>query len=87
MLTHLPPLPLTVDYYASHTNGTNAKDEMGILLALEQCHHICHLHLFFHVENLQKLIMAIDGEFLILEYLIVYPMVMNSMALVLPETF
>jgi len=71
MLAHSPPLPLTVDYRSE--NGVTAEDEEGILLALEQRHRVRHLRLIFPVQNLQKLVMAIDEEFPILEYLIVDP--------------
>ena len=69
ILTYSPPLPLTVDYYSE--NGITAEDEEGILLALEQRHCVRHLRLVFPVQNLQKLVMAIDEEFPILEYLTV----------------
>src|SRR5713101_7503145 len=69
MLAHSPPLPLTVDYGSE--DDITAEDEEGILLALEQRHRVRHLRLGFPVQNLQKLIVAIDEEFPILEYLIV----------------
>jgi hypothetical protein len=83
MLAHSPPLPLTVDY---SSEGITAEDEEGILLALEQRHRVRHLRLLLPVQNLRKLVMAIDEEFPILEYLIVEPWAKDSMALVLPET-
>jgi hypothetical protein len=84
MLAHAPPLPLSVDY--SREGGITAEDEEGILLALEQRHRVRHLRLIMPVRNLQKVVMAIDGEFPILEYLIVGPPMDDSAALVLPET-
>jgi hypothetical protein len=84
MLAHSPPLPLTVDYIVE--DGITTEDEEGILLALEQRHRVRHLRLLFTVRNLHKFVMAIDGEFPILEYLIVYPLAKNSTALMLPET-
>jgi hypothetical protein len=84
MLAHSPPLPLTVDYRSVH--GITAEDEEGLLLALEQRHRLRHLRLVFPVQNLRKLVMAIDEEFPILEYLIVGPPMDDSTALVLPET-
>ena len=85
MLAHSPPLPLTVDYFDRHVITT--EDEEGILLALEQRHRIRHLRLFLRIQNLQKLVMAIDGEFPILEYLIMefYP-VIPAQNMALPET-
>ncbi|KAF8493696.1 hypothetical protein F5888DRAFT_1908565 [Russula emetica] len=84
MLAHSPPLPLTVDY--SSEDGITAKDEEGVLLALEQRDRLRHLRLAFPVRDLQKLVMAIDEEFPILEYLILVPWVADSTALMLPES-
>jgi hypothetical protein len=86
MLAHSPPLPLTVDYHSVY--DITAEDEEGILLALEQRHRVRHLRLAFPDQILRKLVMAIDEEFPILEYLILSPLPENSdnMALVLPET-
>ena len=84
MLAHSPPLPLTVDYRSG--DGITAEDEEGILLALEQRHRVRHLRLIFPVQNLWELVMAIDEEFSILEYLIVYRWEKDSTVLMLPET-
>ena len=84
MLAHSPPLPLTVDYRSK--DGITAEDEEGILLALEQRHRVRHLRLVFPVQNLQRLVIAIDEEFPILEYLIVDPRTKDDTVLVLPET-
>jgi hypothetical protein len=84
MLAHSPPLPLTVDYDSK--DGITAEDEEGLLLALEQRHRVRHLRLYLPVQNLRKLVMAIDEEFPILEYLIVGPWTKDNPALVLPET-
>ena len=84
MLAHSPPLPLTVDYRSE--DGITAEDEEGILLALEQRHRVRHLRLILPVQNLQKLLMAIDEEFPILEYLIMEPSLKDNTALMLPGT-
>jgi hypothetical protein len=84
MLAHSPPLPLTVDYYSK--DGITVEVEEGILLALEQRHRVRHLRLVFPVQNLRKLVMAIDEEFPILEYLILVPPPGDNTALMLPET-
>ena len=86
MLAHSPPLPLTVDYRS--VDGITAEDEEGILLALEQRHRIRHLRLLIPNQILQKLVMAIDEGFPILEYLIVEPYPSkDDTALMFPETF
>ena len=84
MLAHSPPLLLNVDY--SSEVGITAKDEEGLLLALEQRHRLRHLRLLFPIRVLQKLVMAIDGEFPILEYLILVPQMADSTVLMHPET-
>ena len=83
MLAHSPLLPLTVDY--SSEDGIAAEDEEVILFALQQRDRVRHLRLTFPVQNLRKLVMAIDEEFPILEYLIVHPLAEDSTALMLPE--
>src|SRR6266436_10092632 len=84
MLAHSPPLPLTVDYCSN--DDITAEDEEGFLLALEQRHRVRHLRLYIPGQNLQKLVTGIDGEFPILEYLIVDSSTKDDTPLVLPET-
>ncbi|KAI0267964.1 hypothetical protein BGY98DRAFT_1141079 [Russula aff. rugulosa BPL654] len=85
---HFGLAPPSRNFYAQKYNhGITAEDEEGIFLALEQRHRVGHLRLYFPVQNLQKLVKAIDGEFPTLEYLIVdrYPSKADT-ALMLPET-
>ena len=84
MLAHSPPLPLTVDYLGTY--GFTAEDEGGLMLALEQRNRVRHLRLAFPVRKLQEFVMAIDGEFPIMEYLMVVPLGVDSTALMLRET-
>ena len=84
MLAHSPLLPLTLDYYSE--NDITAEDEEGISLALKQPDRVRHLRLAFPVQNLLKLVVAIDGEFPIMEYLILGPLTQGSTVLILPET-
>ena len=84
MLAHSPPLPLVVDY---KYHDITAEDEEGILLALGQRDRVRRIRLFQPVVKLQKLIMAIDEEYPILEYLILAdPPEEKSTVLILPET-
>jgi hypothetical protein len=84
MLAHSPPLPLVVDY---NNDKITAKDEEAILLALEQRDRVRRIRLAIPVLKLQRLIMAIDGEYPSLECLILgVPSEERSTVLVLPET-
>ena len=87
MLSHSPPLPLVIDFFRDHWDIT-AEDEKGIILALEQRHRIRRVRFKMPIPKLQKLIMAINEEYPLLEYLIMEtPMGNTSSALMLPETF
>ena len=87
MLAYSPPLPIAIDYFDEDWDIT-AEDEEGIMLALEQQDRVRRVRLGMPVANLQKLIMAIDQEYPVLENLIILPQTENtSMALKFPETF
>ena len=83
MLAHSPPLPLVIDFY----NHDITADEEAIILALEQRDRVRRIRFCLPVLQLQKVIMAIDGEYPILEYLILEDLREdNSTVLILPET-
>ena len=84
MLAHSPPLPLIIDYTSG--NDITAEDEEALFLALEQRDRVRRIRLAMLVPSLQKVVMAIDEEYPILEYLIILPLGNSSTALVLPET-
>jgi hypothetical protein len=84
MLAHSPPLPLVIDY---EDTDITAEDEEAIILALAQRDRVRRIRLGIRVLQLQKLIMAIDGEYPILEYLILWdPSEDKRTVLILPET-
>ena len=84
MLAHSPPLPLVIDY---RNHDITAEDEEAILLALAQRDRVRRIRLDIPVLQLQKLIMAIDGEYPILVYLILADLPEDkSTILTLPET-
>jgi hypothetical protein len=94
MLAHSPPLPLIIDHLDQHNhNGITATDEQGITLALQHRDRVRRIRLMKSVPILQKLVMALDGEFPILEYLSIIhqryrrPSIEHNMRLNLPETF
>jgi hypothetical protein len=86
MLSHSPPLPLVIDFFRDHWDIT-AEDEKGIILALEQRHRIRRVRFRMPIPKLQKLIMAINEEYPLLEDLIIGPPIGNTSSLMLPETF
>jgi hypothetical protein len=86
MLAHSPPLPLVIDY--DDRDCDKIVEEEGILPTLGQHDRVCRIRLRIPAPNLQELIVAIDEEYPLLEYLIMEPsMDDRSTALMLPETF
>jgi hypothetical protein len=87
MLAHSPSLPLVIDYEDDSEDWhITAEEEERISLALEQRDRVCRVRLRMPVPIMQKLIMAFDEEYPVLEYLIMEPPdAKNSTDLVLPE--
>ena len=85
MLVHSPPLPLVIDYQNHDISG---EDEEAIILALEQRDRVHRIRFVLPVLNLRRLIVAIDGEYPILEYLFLSNLLeeKNNPVLFLPET-
>jgi hypothetical protein len=71
MLTY-SPLPLLIDHFDKYHDMT-AEDEKGILLALQHRDRVRRIRLRKSLSTLQRLIYALDGEFPILEYLLIEP--------------
>ena len=88
MLAHSPPLPLIIEYYEDDDYADiTAEDEEAIILALAQRGRVRRIRLNLPVLKLQKLIVAMEGEYPILEYLVlVNPHEDTSTVLILPET-
>ena len=83
MLAHSPPLPLIIDY----TEDISAEDVEGAVLALKQRDRVLRVRFDMPSTNLQKLIMAVDEAYPILEYLVVVPPIEDgSTILRFPET-
>ena len=79
MLARSPPLPLVVDYFHEPEHSEiAAKDEEGLLFALEQRDRVRRIRLRMGITNIQKFIMAINGEYPILGYLIIIPFVEDT---------
>src|SRR5713226_1941040 len=92
MLAHSPPLPLIIDYLDDN-NDINVKDEEGLIYALQQRDRVRRIRIMKPVPILEKLIINFDGEFPILEYLLIQhqrylrPVTWGNRNLSLPETF
>ena len=98
MLAHSPPLPLIIDCLSpliadlftstdSLRGYAAAKDEEGVALALQHRNRVRRIRIQMPTSNLERLIMAIDGEFPMLDYLYLTRSSEYPRTLVLPETF
>ena len=86
MLAHSPPFPLTIIYGLKDRELTT-EDEEGVILALKQHDRVRRCRLSDPGIMMQKLIVAMDEEYPILEYLcIVRPDKDNGTILRFPET-
>ena len=89
MLTH-SPLPLLIDHFDKYHDIT-AEDEEGIILALQHRDRVRRIRLRKSVSISQRVVNALDGEFPILEYLLIepqqfhWPFIAGTMNL--PKTF
>ena len=86
MLAYSPPLPLVVDYGDGDQEVTT-QDETGILLVLQRRRRVRHIRLCLSSSSLRKLVVAINGEFPILESLGINPLNNDGQSLALPDTF
>jgi hypothetical protein len=92
MLANSPHLPLIIDHL-DEDNDITTKDEEGIILALQHHDRVLRIRLRNPIPNIQKFIIALDGEFPILEYLLIHHSYSASTdthhdtSLNIPETF
>ena len=73
MLAHSPPLPLIVDHFGLDDYNITAEEEEGVLLALQHRDRVHRVRLNMPVPHLQRLVLAMDGEFPMLENLVLTP--------------
>ena len=93
MLAHSPPsIPLIIDHFDDKYQDLTAEDEKGIILALQHRDRIRRIRIIKPTPILQKVITALEGEFPILEFLLIwhqrhYTPVIEITNLNLPESF
>lgn len=87
MLAHSPPLPLIVDHFGLDDHSITAEEEEGLLLALQHRDRVHRIRLDMPIPHLQRLILAMDGEFPMLENLVLMPPDKRDTGLVLPKEF
>jgi len=68
MLAHSPPFPLLIDY-----DDINSCDRKGIMLALLHRDRVCRIRLMGSIPILEWLIVILEDEFPMLEYLCISP--------------
>ena len=71
MLAHSPPVPLIIDHIDEEYDVLTPEDEEGIILALQHRDRIRRIRITKSNSILQKLVIALGGEFPILEYLLI----------------
>ncbi len=80
------PFPIIIDY-GDEDREVTEQDEEGILLALRRRRRLRHIRLWMPASNLQKLVVVMNGEFPMLEYLHINPLTSDDIGLSLPATF
>ena len=86
MLTHSPPLLLIIDHL--NYGYTMEEDEQGIMLALQLRNRVRRIRLAMYVTDLElkNLMVALDGEFPMLEYLHI-SLETDNLGFTLPNAF
>jgi F-box-like len=86
MLAHPPlaPLPLTIFYWFNSNMTLKEEDEKGALLALSRRDRVHRIALYMRSSELERLFVAMDGQFPVLEHLRVISL---SSGVALPRTF
>ena len=93
MLAHSPPVPLIIDHADDEYDVLTPEDEEGIFLALRHRDRVRRIRIRKSLSILQKLVVALDGEFPILDHLLIFnrrfyrPKINCITNLNFPETF
>jgi len=86
MLAHSPPFPIVIDHF--HTDGGDlmtGDDVEGIILALKHRDRVRRIRFRTPAHMMEKIVVPIDGEFSMLEYMCIAPM--HDMSIRFPKTF
>lgn len=86
ILTHLPSLPLIIDY-GDEDRRVASDDEEGILIALRNHLQVRRIRIRMSSSGLQRLFVAMDAEFPILEHLYIKSLTDDDSGLSFPQTF
>jgi hypothetical protein len=88
MLAHSPPLPLII-FYRVGDDPMTTEDEKGVLLALSHAHRyrVRRIALWMLSWELKKFVIAMDGQFPVLERLNIDSSYGPNWELILPRTF
>ena len=93
MLAHSPPVPLIIDHIDEEYDVLTPEDEEGIVLALQHRDRVRRVRIRKSNSILQKLVISLEGEFPILEFLsisnrrFIRPFIDLITNLSFPETF
>ena len=86
MLANSPHLPLIINYLDVNRD-TSIEDEKAILLALQDRDRVRRIGLSMPATRLLNPIIAMDGQFPVLERLFIWPLSQDNMSLMLPTRF
>ena len=86
MLANSPPLPLIINYLDANRD-TSVEDEEAILLALQDRDRVRRIGLSMSATKLLNPIIAMDGQFPVLERLYIWPLSHDNMSLMLLTRF
>ncbi|KAH9010019.1 hypothetical protein EDB85DRAFT_2162018 [Lactarius pseudohatsudake] len=84
MISHSPSLPLII-YYPRILGEITAADEESALFALQQRGRVRRIHVVAPTAVLCNIVKAMEGEFAVLERLVIRPQTESRVGLVLPE--
>jgi len=86
MLAHSPPFPIIIDHFRIDNDVyMTANDAEGIILALEHRHRVRGIRLRTQFPMTEKVIVPIDGDFPMLEFLCIVPN--HDSDFLFPKTF